>query len=108
MINIGAADRQIVLQNFTTSNTTGEAVKTWSDLATVWATVKYPTSPLSMNEGEESGVEKAIIPVEFTIRWRSDVDEKVRVYYNSQYFEVRRVNEIGRKDMLKLVTEKRV
>ena len=107
---IGKMDRRVTLQALSvTKDSKGGTVKTWSTLGVVWAGVRYPAT-MAMNEGEEAGVETSIIPVEFTIRWRQDItiNETIRVYYQSKYYDVKRVNEIGRKEMLKLVTEKRV
>ena len=109
-MNIGALDRKIVIQTPTTvrSATTGEATQTWATLATVWATVTYPSQNFSGNEGQEMGRETATIPVNFTIWHRNDVNEGMRISYDSQYFDITRINKVGqRNEMLKLVTVKK-
>ncbi len=107
-MNIGRMDRRITLKTPTlTKNAIGESLKTYSTLDVVWASIKFP-SGMAMNEGEEAGIEKAIKPVEFSIRFRTDVDETVNVYYQSKTYEVKRVVEIGRRDGLRLITEVRI
>ena len=110
-MNIGALDRLITIQYQSTSqsSTTGEVTTTWATLASVYATVSYSTSPISRQEAQEQSRETSIIPVEFMIWWRSDVTELMRVLYDSEYFNIMRVNRVGqRNEMLKLVTEKKV
>jgi SPP1 family predicted phage head-tail adaptor len=59
-------------------------------------------------EGNEMGRETATVPVNFTIWFRDDVNEGMRISYNSQYFDITRVNHAGqRNEMLKLVTTKK-
>lgn len=106
-MNIGRLDRRIVIQTKTSTNINGEAVESWATLDTVWATVKFPVSSIAANEGTEAGRETATTQVEFTIRYRTDVTESMRVYYQTQYYDIQRINQIGRNEMLKLVTVKK-
>lgn len=108
-MNIGRLDRKVTIEepSLTASSTTGERTQTWVTLAVVWATVTYPKT-MAMNEGLEQSRLTAVTPVEFTIRWRTDVTVDMRVYYRGEYFEIKRINEVGqRNEMLKLVTERR-
>lgn len=110
-MNIGALDRKITIESQTTaaSSTTGERTYTWATLASVWATVRYPQSAERSTEGMEQGRETSSIPVEFTIWHRTDVTEKMRVSYDSAYFDIQRINKVGqRNEMLKLVTVKKI
>lgn len=104
---IAGLDRRIIIQSPTeTRAANGEVLESWATLATVWAGVKYPKS-MGSDEGIEQGRFTATTPVEFTIRFRSDVTTKMRISYQGGYFQIARINEIGRRDMLKLVTEKK-
>lgn len=109
-MNIGRLDRRIVIEQPTNvaSATTGEVSMTWETLDTVWATVTYPKSATVSLEGLEQARQTAVTPVEFTIRYREDVTEKMRIYYRSEYYNIHRVNYSGaRNELLKLVTEKK-
>lgn len=109
-MNIGALDRKITIQSNTQtkSATTGEVTYTWATLANVWATVTYPRGGTDRNEGVEEARETSITPVEFTIYYRTDVTEGMRILYDSEYFNIMRVNKVGqRNEMIKLVTEKK-
>ena len=110
-MNIGALDTLIAIQYQATSqsSTTGEVSATWATLASVYATVNYPTSATSRQEGQEQSRETSVIPVEFIIWWRSDITESMRVLYNSEYYKIMRANRVGqRNEMKKLLTEKKL
>ena len=109
-MNIGALDRLIIIQAATTvrSATTGEATQTWAALCSVYATVTYPIGEFTSNEQNESSRETTNTPVNFTIWWRTDVNEGMRILYDSEYYDILRINKVGQRDeMLKLVTNKK-
>jgi len=67
---IGRLDRKISLQSYTmTKNVMGEAVKTWTEVASIWGTMTYPRGLVS-DEKLEQGRETAVVPVEWWIRYR--------------------------------------
>ena len=109
-MNIGALDRYITIEYpvRSQSSTTGEMTDTWTTLASVYATVTYPTSSTTRTEGNEQGRETTETPVEFIIWFRSDINESMRVSYDSEYYNIMRINKVGqRNEMIKLVTEKK-
>ena len=109
-MNIGALDRYVTIEYplRSQSSTIGEVTDTWTTLASVYATVTYPTSTTTRSEGNEQGRETTVTPVEFIIWWRTDVNESMRVLYDSEYYNIMRINKVGqRNEMLKLVTEKK-
>ncbi len=104
---IGRLDRKISLQSYTmTKNVMGEAVKTWTEVASIWGTMTYPKGLVS-DEKLEQGRETAVVPVEWWIRYREGVNEAMRILYKSEYYYITRVNYPDRKKSLKLVCEKR-
>lgn len=109
-MKIGALDKLVTIETFTTSKSSanGEETQTWATLASVWATVTYPQGEFEANEGQEQGREVTLTPVNFTIRYRTDVTAKMRVLWDSEYYNITRINKVGqRNEMLKLVTEKK-
>ncbi len=109
-MNIGALDRYITIEypSRSQSSTTGEITDTWTTLASVYATVTYPTSATTRTEGNEQGRETTTTPVEFIIWHRTDLNESMRIVYDSEYYNIMRINKVGqRNEMLKLVTEKK-
>lgn len=109
-MNIGALDRKITIQTPTNvvSSTTGERNQTWDTLESVWATVTYPKGSTERVEGQDQARVTAITPVEFTIYYRTDVNETMRILWDSEYYDIQRINKVGQRDeMLKLVTEKK-
>lgn len=100
----GELDRRITLETYTTTkNSYGEEEKTWSTLATVWAKIDYSGG----TEDFEADKNTAIGRVRFSIRHRTDVTEQTRILYESEYYDILAINEIGRREGLELITEVR-
>ena len=98
-IRVGAMDRRITLQTATeTQDGYGEPVPTWSTLATVWASVR-PERASEQFEGDQEHATRQTI---FRIRYRSDVNEKTRISYGSQVYDITGIIEIGRREALDL------
>lgn len=106
---IGRLDRQITFQTFTEAqDATGQPLQTWADLTdvpTVWARLERTSG----NEGFTAGhVELAERNVNFIIRHRTDLHEEMRVSYDGELFDIEGIEEIGRADMLRIVTRAQV
>lgn len=102
MIDPGKLDRRITLRNPAEAvDGFGEAVRTYSDLADVWAMLEYKGTP---KEDTEAGALASVNKVRFTIRHRSDVTAKTQVVYKSETYEVEGISFIGRDRFLTLDT----
>lgn len=64
--------------------TTGESVKTWSDLGCVWASVE----PLSVREFLAADSNKNEVSARITIRYRADIDGSMRIVYRSKIYNI--------------------
>lgn len=106
-MNIGHMDRRIALQTSTVSvNSYGERTDSWATYATVWAAIIYKGGSEKVSGDQVSSTNK----VEFRIRYGSNVSSCTasdRVLYNSQYYQVLAVEEIGRSEGLTLICELR-
>lgn len=101
---IGNLDRRIVFYAPTvTRDAYGEAVATWSVFRTVWAWLR----PASVTEGEQSGKITASETVKLTVRYRSDYNEKMRILFNSVYYEIKGIQEVGRKEYQEITAERK-
>ena len=102
-MNPGDLDRRIVIQSLTESiDDYGQAVQTFSTLATVWSKVEEKSG----SEGEEGDQIKAVKGVNFTIRYRTGITEKMRVSYDSNTYLVQAViNSDQRKRFITLNTK---
>lgn len=101
---IGELDRRITLKNPSISTDSyGEAVRTYSTLSDVWAKVEYMTS----DEKEENERLTNITKVRFTIRYRSDVDAKTKIEWHSDTYEIDGILPVGREKFLQLITRVR-
>jgi SPP1 family predicted phage head-tail adaptor len=95
----GNLDRRIRLERFTftTDEGSGEQVKTWATLATVWA------SKRDVSDGERlrSAEVAAEIGTRFQIRWDSswsDLNAKDRVVCEGRIYDIVGVKELGHHD----------
>lgn len=97
----GRLDRRITLQDFTTSRdaTTNEPVKTWSDVATVWAQVKE----MGGREFDENSQYIGERKTSFFIRWRDDLSLAQRVLYDGIVYEITARKEIARREGVELI-----
>jgi len=99
-------DRRITLQRATlAANAYGERAETWGTLATVWAEIQYKEG--SGREAVQSDQLYSRQPVHFIIRYSSDVASirpSDRVAYNSDNYQIEAIQEIGRREGLRIVT----
>ena len=85
---IGKMDQQITLQRLTaTPDGIGGTVRAWADFdanATVWAKV----TPRLGREAMVNGRMTAVLPVTFEIYNRSDVDERDRIIWQGEAYNI--------------------
>ena len=101
MIDPGKLDRRITLRSDSVSTDSfGQAVRTYSDLGNVWAKVDYRT----VKEGAETSRLTSVNKVRFTIRYRSDVDATTKITWDGNTYEIEGVSLEGRERYLILDT----
>ena len=94
-VRAGRLDRRLTLQRRTlTENDYGEAVETWTDLATVWAE-KIPVRGAERYAAMQTVAE---VDTRFKIRYRTDVSHLDRVVCAGTTYDVKGVLEIGRRE----------
>lgn len=102
MIDPGQLDRRITLESASVSTDAfGEAVRTYSTLAQVWAKVEYKGIP---KEGEDTEKLTSVNKVRFTIRYRSDVDATNKISWKGNSYEIEGVSLEGRERYLVIDT----
>ena len=107
-MNIGALDRRVTLQRpVTTQNDYGERVAAWTTYATVWAAIERKPHAREQNSGEQMLSVQSVV---FKIRYSTTVsilEASHRVLYDSKAYNVQGVQEVGRADTLRVITELR-
>ena len=107
-MNIGALDRRVTLQRpITTQNDYGERVAAWTTYATVWAAIERKPHAREQNSGEQMLSVQSVV---FKIRYSTTVsilEASHRVLYDSKFYNVQGVQEVGRADTLRVITELR-
>lgn len=98
----GRLDRRITFRSFTrTRNTYGDEVKSWANIATdptVWAEVLG----LKGKEKFEASQITLLADIRIRIRWRSDITEELRISYDSKFYNIYSITELGRREGLEI------
>ena len=99
-MNPGDFDQRIVIQNVTESvDQFGQRIRTFSTLAAVWAKVEEKSG----TEGEVSYQLTANRKVQFMVRWRNDVNEKMPIVYRGKIYEIESIiSDDARKHTMKI------
>jgi len=83
-MDAGKLNKKITIQNpVETRDTDGSLLKTWTDVTTLWANVKYKTVKQDSNEL----LDYTIVNVQFTIR-KHNITPKNRIKFDSKYFKI--------------------
>lgn len=81
----GELDRRITIQSYTTTTDAfGQKTKSFGTLASVWAKVVEKVG----DEGENGDMISATKRVDFFIRYRSDINEQMRITYNNETYKI--------------------
>lgn len=107
---IGRMDERITFQEeVITQNVSNEDEQTgWQDISTsptVWANVEAITGARPGNEEYRADKLTAVETLTFEIRYRSDLNTKYRISYESKYYDIVAITEVGRKNRLKITAE---
>lgn len=101
-MNVAKLDRRVLIEQPTTARDAyGSAVQTWSTLATVWARVEH------LN-GKELFAAQQITPeaqIRITIRYRSDITEKMRITHDGKVYGIQHIAEVGRRRGLAILVQ---
>ncbi len=101
---IGKMDRQITFEEkIIGENVSNEDAQTgWQEIETspeVWANVE----DRSGTEEFKADNLKDVLISQFIIRYRSDLNARMRINYNGRFWDIQSLLEIGRKRFLKIV-----
>ncbi len=103
---ISSLDRKVTIKTITQSqSSSGAVLNTFADLATVWANVDSQAKNEKFSMERETVFNKKY----FTIRYRTDFDEKAILVYQNKEYDIKSINEIDgtRKRFLILEAERR-
>jgi len=101
----GQLDRRITIeQNTPGHDAAGAPTESWATLATVWAEVR-PAAGREFFDAQQIVAEAKVV---FRIRYRSDVDHKMRVSYAGNLYDIHGIAELGRQEGLDIMTTAKV
>lgn len=102
-MRVGDLDRRVIIYTKTREvDEYGEEVYTDVALATVWAKV----TPGSGGEGIDGNKPTATQKVMFTIRYRTDVNESMKILFDDEYYNIQAIEKPDRKRRLEITAEK--
>jgi len=92
--------RITIQQRSTSEDAVGQLLLTWTDVATTWAKVEQ----LAGRELMTASAERAENTARITIRYRSDLVEKMRILYGAIIYDITSVSDIeGRRRELEVM-----
>ena len=87
---LGRMSERIVIESVSeTRSASGAVSESWSTFATVWSAISYQKS--GTDEKEMVAKQTTVRNVEFTVRHITDVTEKMRINYDSRYYDIDRI-----------------
>ena len=91
-MQIGEFDQRIKIQTYTVEKDShGQDLPVWTTLSTVWARVQYARA----DEATQADQLAAISRVKFFIRYLSTVTEVMRIKWESEYYRILAIEEVG-------------
>jgi SPP1 family predicted phage head-tail adaptor len=97
-------NRKIEIQSLVvTSTDTGGFTESWVTLTNAWAKIKN-SSGTELIHADQLG---AVAFSDFTIRYRSDLTESMRIIYRGTEFQVRHINNIEESDKFLIIKAER-
>ena len=100
----GSLNRKIELQSLVkTSTPTGGFTQSWVSVATLWAKIK------NMSGGELLHADQlgATAYSDFTIRYRANINETMKLVYRGTEFQIRHINNLEEADLFMVVKGER-
>lgn len=96
-------DTRITIQSLTAGyDEIGQPVESWSEVASVWASVRH----VSWLETIKSGADVSVVKVSVRIRYRAGIDAGMRVLHGAEVFDIRAVLPDARRQYVDLVCQK--
>ena len=97
-------DRRVEIQSYTTTRDDwNQPNKTWTTLASVWASKHDKRSGEILENQQTVNLNQST----FRIRYRSGLDTSMRILYDSTEYYIIGIRELGRKEGLEVTTESR-
>lgn len=98
----GKMDRLIQIDKLvSTRDTFGAEVPQWQKLCSVWCEVVSERGQEKLESAQEVARDNLL----FRIRYRTDVKRSYRIQYNREFYDIKSITEIGRRDGLEIFAE---
>ena len=103
-MNPGLMDELVTVEQYsmTTDSNTGEKLQSWSTYSTPWARIQESESG---SESVDSDRREAKQTVTFSMRYDSGITTKMRILWESKYYNIINIADLERRMYLRLQTE---
>ena len=99
--NPGKKNKKITIKRRIVTNTLGDAVSSWVNLASVWADER----PLRMDERFQSDAKYSVRVSNFRIYYRADVTPDMQIIHDGLTWRITGIAEIGYREEMELTCE---
>lgn len=90
MLEAGALRHSVTIQSrSSTQDSAGQPLLTWSDVATVWASIKMLSGVATLRTHADADL--SITRASIRIRYRADVNAGMRVKHGTNYYAIKSV-----------------
>ena len=103
-MNAGLMDELVTVEQYsmTTDSNTGEKLQSWTTYSTPWARIQESESG---SESVDSDRREAKQTVTFSLRYDSGITTKMRILWESKYYNIINIADLERRMYLRLQTE---
>jgi len=103
-MNPGLMDELVTVEQYsmTTDSNTGEKLQSWTTYSTPWARIQENESG---SESVDSDRREAKQTVTFSMRYDSGITTKMRILWESKYYNIINIADLERRMYLRLQTE---
>lgn len=103
MLKAGSLNHLVIIQRMgATTDALGQPIKTWAEVARVWADIRHPSGLATIRGDMQTSVVKASIRV----RYRTDVAAGMRVLHGAVVYSIKAVlPDEARREHVDLVCE---
>lgn len=103
-MNPGLMDELVTVEQYTmtTDSNTGEKLQSWTTYSTAWARIQESESG---SESVDSDRREAKQTVTFSLRYDSGITTKMRILWESKYYNIINIADLERRMYLRIQTE---
>lgn len=103
-MNAGLMDELVTVEQYsmTTDSNTGEKLQSWTTYSIPWARIQENESGSETVDADRREHKQTVL---FTVRYDSGINPKMRILWESKYYNIINIADLERRMYLKIQTE---